>query len=139
MLGSIIQGIFGLGSTVISTIFGIKKEKSQIIESALNVMNNANASESEKARAAALIIVAENQSGGIAAMWRPMLMCVFAGLILSYWFGYTPSNMPVTHVDRVFDLLELGIGGYVGGRTIEKVVQSINFGVIINKFISKIT
>lgn len=79
--------------------------------------------ESKLISAQSSVIIAEAQgSSWLQRMWRPLLMCVFAGLLISTWYYGAPSDVPV---DRLFDLLELGIGGYIGGRTIEKVTKTI--------------
>lgn len=69
------------------------------------------------------IIVAEAKGESwFQRCWRPVLMLVFAGLLIATWFGVSPGEIPT---DRLFDILELGIGGYIGGRSVEKVAKTI--------------
>lgn len=75
------------------------------------------------------ILVAEAKGESwIQRSWRPILMLLFAGLIGAFWFGYIPPNitqdMPPA-LDRVFDIIQMGIGGYIGGRSVEKTAKII--------------
>ena len=56
--------------------------------------------------------------------WRPGMMVLFAGMLLSYWFGYVPHNLSQATLDQLFGLLKIGIGGYVVGRTVEKAIKN---------------
>jgi hypothetical protein len=77
--------------------------------------------------AQARVIAAEAKAGGLAAQWRPILMLTFGGIlvwaVVAETFGF-PSPQ-VTLNPELWDLLKLGIGGYVGGRSVEKVVSTI--------------
>lgn len=57
--------------------------------------------------------------------WRPLMMVWFAVLLGMFWFGKTPENITQETIGHLFTLLELGIGGYVVGRSLEKVAPSI--------------
>jgi len=74
--------------------------------------------------AAAQIIVAEAQGESwLQRNWRPITMLSFLGLLFLYWFGIQPENMPESVLLAVFDLLKIGIGGYIVGRSVEKGVK----------------
>jgi len=56
--------------------------------------------------------------------WRPLLMCLFGVIIANNYivvplFGGPKANIP----PDMWDLLKLGIGGYVVGRSVEKGVK----------------
>lgn len=73
------------------------------------------------------IIVAEAQSESwLTQSWRPITMLVFLVLLLSYWFGLTADYVVASEgvVQEVFQLLKIGIGGYIGSRGAEKVAES---------------
>jgi len=59
--------------------------------------------------------------------WRPSTMLFFVFLIGSYWLGFAPayliSNPDV--VQSLFTLVTVGLGGYVGGRSAEKIAPHI--------------
>jgi len=65
--------------------------------------------------------------------WRPMIMLEFGFLLFWNHFlaevvGVTPSSMPA----EMMRLLEIGLGGYIGVRSLEKVVPAIA-GLIVNR------
>lgn len=77
-------------------------------------------------QAAASIIKTEAESQHwLAANWRPLLMLTFGGLIVARWFGYAAPNLSEAEYLKLWDIVELGIGGYVIGRSAEKIVPSI--------------
>jgi Holin of 3TMs, for gene-transfer release len=71
------------------------------------------------------IILAEANGSWLQRSWRPLMMVFFAGLIGAHWFGFTPENLTNEQIADLYDLVKIGIGGYVVGRTVEKVVPSI--------------
>ena len=92
--------------------------------------------QSSIADASAKVIMSEaTGESWLQRNWRPMLMIWFSILIGGYWFGFVPINMPVTIVASMFNLVTIGVGGYVGGRTVEKVASTI--APMIGKLTSK--
>ncbi len=76
------------------------------------------------------IITTEAQGNWLQRSWRPLTMVWFSILLGMYWFGFAPDYLienPTT-VDQLFDLLKLGIGGYVLGRSVEKSVEVYSKG-----------
>lgn len=61
----------------------------------------------------------------LAANWRPLLMLTFGGLIVARWFGWAAPNLSEAEYLKLWSIVELGIGGYVIGRSAEKVLPSI--------------
>lgn len=87
---------------------------------------------SDIARSGAEVIMTE--AGGeswLQRNWRPLLMVWFSILIGGYWFGFVPRNMPIEIVGQLFDLVTIGVGGYVVGRTGEKIAREV--GPLIGK------
>lgn len=142
MIGLLTAGLGLLGSGI-KGFFGIKGKQADLIKESLNTLSEVNASNSEREKAIAAIITQEATSGyWLAAVWRPLLMVIFAGLILSYWFGYAPENLMKelpenSGVANIFELVKIGIMGYIPARTIEKIANQINIGSLLKKFISK--
>lgn len=78
----------------------------------------------EKAR----IITAEASSGNLlTSSWRPVTMYTFLVMLVSWWFGWVdlPENATPEVMEKLFSLLQIGIGGYIGSRGIEKVAPKI--------------
>lgn len=61
----------------------------------------------------------------LAANWRPLLMLVFGGLIVARWFGWAAPNLSESEYLKLWDIVEFGLGGYVVGRSVEKIAPSI--------------
>jgi len=57
--------------------------------------------------------------------WRPICMLGFMVCVMAYWFGLTPDNFPPEAVDGMFGLIQIGMGGYVVGRSAEKIVPAV--------------
>jgi len=77
------------------------------------------------------VLVAEAQSShGLAAQWRPMLMFVFMAILVNNWIlapylGAMFGTKIVLEIPAsMWDLMTLGVGGYVGGRTFEKLMDT---------------
>ena len=73
--------------------------------------------------AQASIIVAESKGGILQRNWRPMLMITFAGLIVAHWFGYTAPDIPETVQNSLLNIVLVGMGGYIVGRSGEKIMD----------------
>lgn len=72
------------------------------------------------------VIVAEAQGGGfLQRSWRPLTMLVFLGLVVGRFFGLNGENFTADDASNLWNLVELGLGGYVIGRTIEKTVPQV--------------
>lgn len=84
----------------------------------------ANDSEFTKAASGVIIAEAEGESW-LQRNWRPLLMIWFSVLIGAYWFGFVPINMPLSVVESLFSLVQIGVGGYVVGRTGEKIAATL--------------
>src|SRR5688572_29055205 len=57
--------------------------------------------------------------------WRPLLMCIcmfiiLANYVLVPFFKITPAILD----DHIWNLMELGVGGYVAGRSLEKISEN---------------
>jgi hypothetical protein len=81
---------------------------------------------SEIERAAADVVRAEAQGQSwLQRTWRPITMLVFVGLIVARWLGWSAPNLGDAEVLKLWDIVEIGLGGYVIGRSAEKVLPAI--------------
>lgn len=84
----------------------------------------------------ASIIKTEASQGGISAKWRPWTMIAFVAMVVIHWTMYDvipflivtfnwnlyyPQDPGLT--SGLLDVINLGLGGYIGGRTVEKVAS----------------
>ena len=78
------------------------------------------------AKARANIIVAEAGSQSwIARNWRPITMLTFVGLIVAKWFGLTVDGIAESVEVELMNLVQIGLGGYIVGRSAEKIVPQV--------------
>ena len=61
----------------------------------------------------------------LASSWRPILMLTFGALIVARWFGWAAPNLSEGEYLKLWSIVELGLGGYVIGRSVEKIVPGI--------------
>ena len=72
------------------------------------------------------IINAEAKGNFLQRSWRPILMLGFGFVVLYSKFIAPAFNLPNTALEPDFwELLRLGIGGYVIGRSAEKIATTI--------------
>jgi len=94
--------------------------KGVLLELQTGLMSQTLAYEQKLAEAQASIIVAETQSPHfITSAWRPITMLTFVLLVV--WSQFTGMEVP----DDLWFVIKLGLGGYVGGRSVEKSVASV--------------
>jgi len=89
--------------------------------------------DTDLAKAAADIVKTEAGGGFLASSWRPITMLVFVVLIVARWFGWAAPNLQEQEYLKLWDIVQLGLGGYVLGRSFEKVVPSIAAAVSAGK------
>lgn len=72
------------------------------------------------------IIQAEAQSSSfLTSNWRPITMLTFLGIIVASWFGYRAPNITDAILIKILGLIEVGLTGYVVGRSAEKIVPAV--------------
>jgi len=73
------------------------------------------------------IIVAEAKGNWLQRSWRPILMLAFGFIVIYVKFVAPLFGLPIPELENEFwNLLQLGIGGYVIGRTGEKMMDSFS-------------
>lgn len=72
------------------------------------------------------IIVTEAKGNWLQRSWRPILMLGF-GFIVMYNKFFAPAfSLPNSELEGEFwNLLQLGVGGYVVGRSVEKIAKDV--------------
>lgn len=61
----------------------------------------------------------------LAANWRPLTMLVFVALIVARWFGWAAPGLQEAEYLKLWSIVEFGLGGYVVGRSVEKIAGPI--------------
>lgn len=121
MSPSIITGLFGIGKSLINKWFPDPEEASK---RELELSTMIYSGELEKLGIVSSIIKAEaNSEHWLTANWRPITMLTFVALIVAHWLGFTAENLGDEEVLSLLDIVKVGLGGYVLGRSGEKIVK----------------
>ena len=135
MIGALLPLLAPILGDVMKRVLPEDKDKRADIEREINMALVTNSAAIEQA--AASVIVAEAKSEHkITAIWRPVLMMtitaivawnfLFAPLIELAVMLFTGNQIPLSIAlpDQLWNLLMIGVGGYVVGRSGEKMVKS---------------
>ena len=72
------------------------------------------------------IIIAEAKGNWLQRSWRPILMLSFGFIVIYVKFIGPLFGLPIPELELEFwELLKIGIGGYVVGRSAEKIANNI--------------
>ena len=123
MIQALIPALAPIVGQIVGSLFPDPTEKAKAEAEAIRQLL---ARQGEIEAAAAKIIQTEAASAHwLAANWRPMVMLVFAGLIVARWFGWAAPNLSEAEYLKLWSIVEFGLGGYVIGRSVEKVAPAI--------------
>lgn len=122
----IIRDIFKPAVELIDDLHTSEEEKlavkAQTLETYVNAVEVGLNYEQENLKQRARIIEAEAKSEHwLTATWRPITMLTFLGLVVCDQFGLLTFRL----AEEAWTLLQLGLGGYVIGRSAEKVGPGI--------------
>jgi len=77
-------------------------------------------------QAAADIVKTEAQSEHwLTATWRPIVMLVLVAMIVARWMGYSAPGISEAEALKLWSIVEVGLGGYVIGRSAEKIAPAV--------------
>ena len=88
-------------------------------------------SSTQELKAAASIVEAEAKAGWFTASWRPLLMYVLIFILIwNYILGpivkfFFAAAITIDLPGDVWTLLQIGLGGYVVGRSGESIAKSL--------------
>lgn len=120
--------IVKLGMGLIGKFFPDPAERAQ---AELNLLAMHQAGELKELDAAMQVIMAEAKSEHfLVAAWRPITMLTFVFIIANNYIIYPylslfwPDAPTLAIPPDMWDLLKLGLGGYVVGRSVEKGIKN---------------
>ena len=135
-----LSGIFKPAFNLVDELVTSKEEKGQIEVALTGALTSAGVKimETEQALAAAQasIIIAEAQGQSwLQRNWRPITMLSFVFVVVWNWVIVTigswafdvpiPTLVPPDLPSGLWSSIQIGIGGYIGGRSLEKVTATI--------------
>lgn len=75
-------------------------------------------------------VKADAQSEGwLSRSWRPVTMLTFTALIVARWLGWAAPELSEAEYLKLWEIVEFGLGGYVVGRSVEKIAPAIVAGL----------
>lgn len=123
MIQALIPTLAPILGKVVGNLFPDPEQKAK---AEAEMMKALLAHQAEIEGAAAKIIQTEAASSHwLAANWRPLTMLVFVCLIVARWFGWAAPNLSEAEYVKLWSIVEFGLGGYVVGRSAEKIAPSI--------------
>ena len=132
-----LAGLFKPVSDVIDELHTSKEEKGQIEVALTSAMTEAGVKildyETKLAQAQSAIIIAEAQGQSwLQRNWRPVMMLTFGFIVLwnhaaapIFAWAFGANLPPLSLPGGLWTTIQIGIGGYIGGRSLEKITDSI--------------
>lgn len=90
-------------------------------EAKLKVMEMQQSGQLKEFEGAVQILTTEMQGNWLQKSWRPIVMLIFTALIVARWLGWSAPNLSQEEYMALWSIVELGLGGYVIGRSAEKI------------------
>ena len=116
--------VFKQVGDVVDSLFTSEEERLNARNAIFKVLQDA---QLELQRMQTEIIVAEAKGNWLQRSWRPILMLSFGFIIIYNKFAAPLFGWPIPILEGEFwTLLQIGIGGYVVGRSAEKIADKIN-------------
>ena len=121
-----ITGLFSGAGKIIDAVHTSDEErlrlKNKFAELQATVLQNALDYERALTESKAKIITAEaTGKSWIQRNWRPLTMLTFLGLVVLDSFGWLENRL----AEQAWTLLQIGLGGYVVGRSAEKIAGPV--------------
>ena len=119
ILGTLIKKVFGVADKFIKDKDALEAFRHETTMSVL-------ALEGDLVKAQAQIITAEAKGESwLQRNWRPLVMLFLTSLVGAHWLGFTAPNITEDIVSSMLDLVKIGLGGYVVGRSVEKTAKTV--------------
>lgn len=123
---SLISGMFAPAAALIDNLHTSEEERLEIklkmFEIQMNAAMQAQEYEAALLEAKANIITAEAQGASwLQRSWRPITMLTFLALVVCDSFGLLEFRL----AEQAWTLLQIGLGGYVMGRSAEKIIPKV--------------
>lgn len=125
----ILSSVFETVSNVVSGTVGKfieDKDKAKELETALTAQLTTSVVElmGRELDAQKSVIVAEAQGESwLQRNWRPIIMMALSTMVCVYWMGWTHQELDQPVILKILDIVQVGLGGYIGGRTAEKLAD----------------
>ena len=115
--------IGSIGGKVLDIVDDVVEDKDEANRLKFGIQRQLIENKSSELEAAAKIVLAEAQGDWLQRNLRPLLMVTFAGLVVAQWFGFTAPDIPESVQNSLLNIVMVGVGGYVVGRSGEKIAD----------------
>lgn len=123
MIQAIIPSVIALFTKAIDK--GIE-DKDQAALLKAKMITEVNTMASQELKGAVDIIVAEAKGDSwLQRSWRPISMLFMLGLVGAHWLGFTAPNVTEDVTIKLLNIVQIGLGGYIVGRSGEKIVKEL--------------
>lgn len=92
-----------------------KAKLTSIVTDSLNSLQEAQAE----------VLKTELSGNWLQRSWRPIVILTFVFLLCVRWLGLTNNHIDLQLEIKLMDIIELSLGGYVIGRSLEKVTSKV--------------
>jgi hypothetical protein len=127
----ILQAVAPLAKILFNTVDKAVADKDLAAKLKADLQTQMLQSHTQELTAAARIIEAEAKAGWFASSWRPLLMYVLIFILIwNYVLGpvilfFFKASITISLPGDVWTLLQIGLGGYVVGRSAESVARTM--------------
>jgi len=127
----VLQAVAPLAKILFNTVDKAVADKDLAAKLKADLQTQMLQSHTQELTAAAKIIEAEAKAGWFASSWRPLLMYVLIFILIwNYVLGpvilfFFKASITITLPGDVWTLLQIGLGGYVVGRSAESVARTM--------------
>jgi len=127
----ILQAVAPLAKILFNTVDKAVADKDLAAKLKADLQTQMLQSHTQELTAAARVIEAEAKAGWFASSWRPLLMYVLIFILIwNYVLGpvllfFFKASITIDLPGDVWTLLQIGLGGYVVGRSAESVARTM--------------
>lgn len=123
MLGGLIAAVLGLVGKGLDKAIPDAGERERI--KAALTSQVLESGERELEGAIKIIIAEATGESWLQRNWRPLTMVTFVGLVVARWLGFSAPGITEALELQLFEIIKLGLSGYVVGRSLEKIAPSV--------------
>jgi hypothetical protein len=145
---SFIGSVIGATGSIFGGLFRTQRARTQALAESVrgvtDFLKSSNATDAQVASAVASVVSSEAHSESwMARSWRPIFMLSCIVIYFSWMFlGYTPLNANAQlppFIQEVFDVLKIGLCGYIPARSVDKWVAAAYKTKLFNNILTTLT
>lgn len=118
MILKLLETFGGIGQQIAKNLFPDPQDELKRQQVATQIQNALMTAQAD-------IITTESKSESwLARNWRPITMLTFVALVVAKWLGWTAEGVTEAIEVELMKLIQMGLGGYVVGRSVEKGIKA---------------